>query len=245
MAAHPRWFQALSKAVSIPENKGKSVYQIATVDTHNTPHVRSHIHRAFLVPNSYSAVPLLLTTTDVRTPKATQMLSNPAVEVAWWLEGSQEQFRVAGRVAVVPAPDHPFHTMQDTPRGSAFAKLGEDGEQGGAGGKFDWEKKRREVFDSMSAHMKASWARPPPASEIASYDDAKAWPETIKNLGEAETEDEKKDQEKALKNFALVVIEPLTVDWVQLGVIPNRRTFFKRLEAEGNGDEWVETIQVP
>jgi len=245
MASHPPWFQFLSKAASLPENKGKTVYQIATVDSHNAPHVRSHIHRAFVVPKAFPGVPLLLTTTDIRTPKATQMLSNPTVEVAWWLEGSQDQFRVSGRIAVIPDPEHPFHGMRNIPQGSALAKLSEEGEEAGPGGKYDWEQKRREVFDSMSAHMKASWSRPPPGSEISSHDDAKAWPETIQKLGEAETEEEKKSQAEALRNFALVVIEPLTVDWVQLGVIPNRRTFFKRKEAEGNGDEWVETIQVP
>ncbi|TCD67880.1 hypothetical protein EIP91_011814 [Steccherinum ochraceum] len=245
MASHPRWYHFLTKAINLPENSKKTVYQIATVDSHNKPHVRSHIHRAIIIPNACPAVPLLLTTTDVRTPKVTHMLSNPTVEVAWWLEGSQDQFRFSGRVVVIPHPSHPFHNMRNIPPGSALAKLAEHGEEGGQDGKYDWEKKRLEVFDTMSAHMKASWCRPTPGSEISSYDDAKSWPSTVKNVGEAETDEEKANLEEALKNFALVLIEPLDIDWVQLGVIPNRRTRFYRKEQEGSGDEWIETIEVP
>ncbi|KAH8094647.1 pyridoxamine 5'-phosphate oxidase-domain-containing protein [Cristinia sonorae] len=243
--SQPRWFQFLNKATSLPENKNKTVYQIATIDSHNKPHVRSHIHRAFLIPNSFPAVPILLTTTDIRTPKVTQMLSNTTVEVAWWLEGSQDQFRFSGRAAVISHPEHPFHVMRNIPQGSALAKLSESGEIGGEHGKLDWEKKRREVFDTMSAHMRASWCRPPPGTVLSSYDDAKTWAATVPKIGEAETEEDKANQAEALQNFALVLIEPLQVDWVQLGVIPNRRTVFRRKEAEGNGDEWVETIEVP
>ncbi|KAI0082127.1 hypothetical protein K474DRAFT_828606 [Panus rudis PR-1116 ss-1] len=242
MAAHPRWYQALTKALSLPENKTQNVYQIATVDANGTPHVRSLIHRGFIFPNALPSVPLLLTTTDVRTPKVTQLLSNPNLEVAWWIEGSQDQFRIAGKATVVPSPDHPLHAKFKPRIGSALAQLSDEGEQGRSSpGKYDWEAKRRETFDSMSAHMKATWLRPPPGSVLQSYDDPKPWPKTVPKLGEAESEEEKKLQQDALGNFALVVIEPSQVDWVQLAEKPNRRTFFVR---SGEGD-WKEEIQVP
>ena len=130
------------------------------------------------------------------------------------------------------------------PPGSALAKLSEDGEEGGSGGKYDWEQKRRELFDAMSPYMRASWCRPPPGSPISSYDDAKAWPKTVAKLGEAKTDEEKQNQAKALENFALVLIEPVDVDWVQLGVDPDRRTRFQR-EDKGGIVEWTETIAVP
>jgi len=246
MSAKPRWVQALLKALSLPENKDKTIYQIATIDSNHIPHVRSHVHRALLFPKGHPTLPILLTTTDVRTPKVTQMLSNPVVEVCWWLEGSQDQFRIKGRICVIPAPDHPFHTMQNIPPGSALEKLSEKGEdEAEKEGKYNWEKKRKEVFNDMSRHMKAGWARPLPGAPMKSYDEAKTWPKTLPNLGEEENEEEKKNLEFAFGNFALVVIEPLEVDFVQLGIIPNQRTIFKRQEGLGTGEEWVEEIVVP
>ena len=144
----------------------------------------------------------------------------------------------------MPAPNQPFHMMNAFPRGSALSFLDADGDEEHPG-KLDWEKKRQEVFNSMSSHMKATWARPPPGSSLNSYDDAKAYPETVSNIGEAANEEDKRNTEIALSNFALVLIEPHEIDWVQLGVAPNRRTRFTRLASEGNGDEWEEQIQVP
>jgi hypothetical protein len=121
----------------------------------------------------------------------------------------------------------------------------------GGDGNFDWEAKRKEVFSSMSGHMRASWARPVPGSRLeGGYEAANAWPEKLRKLGEIE-EGEGKDSEGerererqevlyAVKNFALVVIEPEVVDKVELGVMPNQRTVYRYV-----GGQWVEEIVVP
>lgn len=106
-------------------------------------------------------------------------------------------------------------------------------------GGFDWEAKRVEVFESMSAHMRASWARPVPGTPISKYEDAKAWPEVVPKRGEAK-EGDKALVEEALRNFALVVIDPHFVDHVELGVMPNQRTTYTRGE-----DGWAEQVVVP
>lgn len=106
---------------------------------------------------------------------------------------------------------------------------------------IDWESKRREVFDSMSGHMKASWCRPPPGGKLeGGYEEAKKWPQQLPKLGEADNEEDKTNLEIALGNFALVVIDPLEVDFVELGVVPNQRTKFTR-----DNEEWTEEILVP
>jgi len=116
---------------------------------------------------------------------------------------------------------------------------------GGAG--FDWEKKRVETFEGMSGHMRASWVRPVPGTPLpGGYAAAKAWPESLPKLAEVEQgkggEETKKLVKDALKNFALVVINPLEVDYVELGVVPNQRTHFWRERGTG---EWVEEVVVP
>jgi pyridoxamine 5'-phosphate oxidase len=164
------------------------------------------------------------------------MLSNSLVEVCFWIEPTQEQFRFSSRVTIVPAPSSSLYT----PATATLADLanGKFGE-----GEVDWEKKRLEMFDAMSGHMKASWVRPPPGSKMpgsGGYDEAKKWTEKLPKRGEEGSEKEKKELEEALGNFALMVIEPYEVDYVELGVVPNQRTRFVR-----NGDEWEEEILVP
>jgi hypothetical protein len=66
------------------------------------------------------------------------------------------------------------------------------------------------------------------------------WPAEVPKPSEARTEKEKELAELALSNFAIIVIEPLNVDWVQMAIKPNRRSFFTR-----EGVEWKEEIVVP
>lgn len=66
------------------------------------------------------------------------------------------------------------------------------------------------------------------------------WPAKVPKPSDAKTEKEKKLAELALSNYAIIVIEPLYVDWVQMAIKPNRRTFFTR-----EGIDWKEDIVVP
>lgn len=211
------------------------------------PRVRSVIHRDFLSPLSPSC-PLLLTTTDIRTPKGRQIAHNSAVEIAWWIAPTQEQFRIAGHAYILPAPAsdfaadtdyRPIGIMSIESRAQVLSKAFPKAELGGV--EFDWEAKRVELFDGMSGHMKASWLRPIPGTPLeGGYDASKAWPESLPKLGEASSEEEEKQLQDALKNFALVVIDPAEVDYVELGVVPNRRTHFLRKEGS-----WEEKAVVP
>ena len=206
------------------------MYQLATVDANHDPRSRTVVHRDFLHPEGAPHLPILLTTTDVRSPKVSHLRGHPRAEVTWWMGGSQDQFRIMGPVRIIPPPA----VAVNSPRSESVA-LSRLDEQG-----FDWEKKRLAVFDSMSAHMKASWCCPPPGTVIASYEELKQRPQTVPKLGEAETEDDKRNQEQALSNFALLLIEAVEVDWLQLAEKPNCRTRFTR-----SGEEWKEELIVP
>ena len=130
-------------------------------------------------------------------------------------------------------PLHPYHAQFDPLRGPALTALKKEG--------IDWEAKRIQIFDSMSGHMKASWCRPPPGSRLeGGYEEANKWPQKLPNLGNAESEEDKRNLEIALGNFALVVIDPSEVDFVELGVVPNQRTKFTK-----HGENWAEEIVVP
>ncbi|KAL5519422.1 hypothetical protein ACEPAH_1105 [Sanghuangporus vaninii] len=248
--AAPRWQRIIDEALR--EDQNACVYQFATLGSNSilgvtSPRVRTVVHRAFLTPRS-PAHPILLTTTDVRTAKATQLAENTRVELAWWLPKAQAQIRILGNAYVRPSPD--FHLIgADSISGedkrtieNAVAKLQSAfpaKELGGEG--FDWEKERIKRFDATGAHMRASWVRPVPGSRLSDSGDAKEFPETLPKSDEAG--DKKELVATALKNFALVIIDPLEVDYVEVGVMPNRRTRFFR-ESAGEGG-WKEEALVP
>ena len=189
-------------------------------------------------------LPILLTSTDVRSPKVQQLLTNDNVEIAWWMEGSMDQFRVSGRAFIVPAAGHELHekAFAKITRRLPLVMLGSMGEEGGADGQFDWEKKRKELFDSMKPGMRATWARPvAPGSVIESYNVPKQWAREVLSSGEAKSEEEKMQWQEAFNSFAMVLVEPFKVDWVQLGVKPNQRTVFTR----NDEDQWEEHIVAP
>lgn len=229
MPPPPRWFTALSKLFG--EHANANVMQLATVDK-TVPQVRSCVVRELISPDGNEHLPIILTTTDIRTPKVEQILTNDTVQINWWIEPSTDQFRLTGKVTFIPGPGNPrvFHSGGNL----GFEKLSEGG--------FDWEAKRVRVFDSLGGHMRAYWCRPTSGSPMkGGYEEAKEWPETIPSTTEATNENEKKLVEEALGNFALVLIEPTYVDWTQLGISPDRRTLFYR----GENGSWTETIVVP
>ncbi|KDQ31474.1 hypothetical protein PLEOSDRAFT_1096286 [Pleurotus ostreatus PC15] len=271
--AAPRWKTAIENALA--KSDKSTVIQISTVSTGSAarPHVRSHIFRSFITPKSLPSLPVLLSSTDARTPKVAQILANPLVEVAWWIEGTQEQFRIFGKASLVPSPDftpdadtdmaqsdgESFYdkcmksgvlSTADTIQGD-YVKIGlnlaYDSLSKEPG--FDWEAKRVELFKTMSAHMKASWCRPTPGTKLpGGYDDAKKWPERVEEpkSGDPDYEQKSKDWTTALRNFSLVVIEPLDIDYVELGVVPNRRThFWRRDVGEEKSVQWEEEAIVP
>lgn len=182
----------------------------------------------------------------------TQITSNPEVELAWWIEGTQQQFRISGWTSIIPSPSQ---KQLYSHFGDIVKSVNEGGSKQGHGKagllgleavtltpSFDWEKKRVEVFKSMSGHMKASWCRPTPGTKLeGGQDEAKKWPEKIEEPQSDSPEEDRRNWDTALENFALMVIEPTYVDFVDLGVVPNRRFGFTR-DAQG---QWEEIELVP
>lgn len=166
------------------------------------------------------------------------MIVNPHVEVAWWIEGTREQYRISGTVSIIPRPSHTFynnflHSVENANFGTGLRALIEQD-------KIDWEAKRLETFSKMSPGMKATWARPlAPGSELGD-EDPSSWPEKIENPTDEDSEENRKNWELAYSNFALVVIEPVEVDYLEMAVQPNRRWRFWK-----HRSEWKEQAIVP
>ncbi|KIY73705.1 hypothetical protein CYLTODRAFT_439684 [Cylindrobasidium torrendii FP15055 ss-10] len=227
--AAPRWKTALDNALK--KHPDASVLQFGSLDrTSPVPHVRTLIFRGFETDSVKRT--LLLMTTDIRTAKTVQIIANPAVQLAWWIPGTKEQYRISGQASLVPSPEDDLHKHFTHHLGKASNG-------------FDWEAKRLEVFKSMSGHMKASWLRPPPGTPLSQWPGSppESWPSKIEgpnDVGEFPDEEQKRLWAQSLRNFALVVVDPEEVDLVELEPIPNRRTRFWKA-----GGDWEDEALVP
>ncbi|KAH9043665.1 pyridoxamine 5'-phosphate oxidase-domain-containing protein [Lactarius pseudohatsudake] len=223
----PRWYTALQQAVA--QHSNSSLFQLATVDDAGKPCVRSLVHRAFLVPPSRPAFPILVTSTDIRSAKVHHIAHANTVELVWWINATLDQFRISGLALVFASPQRSIipHTAVECGGINALEMSG-----------VDWEAKRRELFDAVSEETRASWCRP--IGIPLKVGEANDWPTTVPKPNEAKTDREKELAELALSNCAIIAIDPLRVDWVQLGTKPYQRTFFTRTE-----DGWSEEAIVP
>ncbi|KAG8708248.1 hypothetical protein FRC09_001360 [Ceratobasidium sp. 395] len=215
---------------------------LSTVDTDGNaplPRVRHHLYRGVLTKNPIR--PLLITTTDVRTPKVHQLCSHPdtsgpTAEIAWWFP-PRAQFRLTARTYVLPSPSHKLHSQFPT---KALADSGDSSSSPGAlETPAEWEKLRVKTFNSLPAFLRASYVRPTPGSKLSNPDDAKKWPKELPESGNEGSEEERKQVQEALKNFAVLLLEPVEVDLVEFDD-PDRRTKWKRV-----GNEWREQTVVP
>ena len=225
---------------------GFPVIQIATLERktdHIIPRVRSHIFRSFLDSPTNAGLPLLLSSTDIRTPKVRQLTQDPSAEIAWWIEPTKQQFRIACKAYLLPAPGHHLRAqfmdvLASTDPETSLAQFKT----------HDWEETRQTMFKSMSGHMKASWCRPIPGS-LLTDDPANinSWPERLEDPGSDVSKQSYPEAKRlwdiALNNFALVVIDPYEIDFVDLSLIPNERILFTK--QKGSPGLWDEEKLVP
>lgn len=222
------------------------VIQLASVGQDSSlPLVRSLIFRSFIFPFSNPAYsPILVAATDIRSPETIQLISNMRVQLLWWIEGAQEQFRLSGVACLVPAPSNQMYqhfkcVVETAPSASTLAMLVNE--------RFDWEKKRKDTFGGLGSDWQAAWCRPAPGSRLVDDKQAKKWPKSLKEPAEGDKRSAtRKLWSTALDNFALVLIEPNEVDYLQLGVVPNKRTrYWREPDSSWQSESLVPDIFTP
>ena len=182
--------------------------------------MRHLIHRS-LLSTTTSSRPLLVATTDVRTPKVSQLYSSGCVaEIAWWIEEAGEQYRITAKTYVLPVAGHDLHGR--FPFEMLALERSEGEEEGGGDNVTMWERERIDTFDNkMGDVLRASFCRPKPGSPLpGGYDSANEWPERLPRSSEAaKGTEEAKQVTEALNNFALVVFQPTKVERIELGIV--------------------------
>ncbi|KAF8323844.1 hypothetical protein DL93DRAFT_38800 [Clavulina sp. PMI_390] len=226
-----QWMKLLGEAME--RNPNAKIFSVATIDG-DVPRVRTMAYRTTFAEST--SQPQLIATTDVRTPKVTQLYSSGQfAEIAWWLEETGEQFRMTVKTYVLPHPQHPLHAR------FPFDRLAQPSRSSAT----EWEKSRIDIFDNyMGSATRASFCRPTPGSILpGGYESAKEWPESLPRSNEVEEGSKEAIQvAEALSRFSLTVFVPFKVERVELNTAPHRRTSWIWEEAE---QIWKESILVP
>ncbi|WWC86778.1 uncharacterized protein L201_001657 [Kwoniella dendrophila CBS 6074] len=224
----PQWLPLIEQ--QLKENPKSVSYAFSTLSEEGKPKVRYVIHRG-ITPSS-----LLLTTTDTRMSKPVHLKHDPTVEIAWWIESTNVQFRITGKAVTIPSSTS-SNSTENSDTLDAIRLLGVEGLEEGT--KEYWENKRKELWKGVSGHLRAGFGRPTPGKQLDQVESSDNWPETIP--AESDKPEEQKTIESAYSHFAIIAIAPEQVEYLELKPIPNRRTQWKR---QNNG-EWEETKVAP
>jgi len=90
------WLEILGKAIGEEWGNRMPIAALATVDRSGNPRVRHVVCRKFDPDGT------ILITSDGRSEKHLHIAGNPHVELAFWLPGKRQQFRIAGEVMIDP-----------------------------------------------------------------------------------------------------------------------------------------------
>ncbi|KDN52920.1 hypothetical protein K437DRAFT_266126 [Tilletiaria anomala UBC 951] len=278
----PQWKELITQTTVAHRTKEEGsvlYYVLSTVNLGPSirPQARYVVHRGFVneqrskttesgvepAQADYGMNTCLLTTTDIRSPKAQQILKQQQqegeahVEIAWWMEKAQLQFRLACTAHLLPHADNEHYMGFDgsklvPPPASLSSKRPTS---------FDWAFERSRIFEKMSLGLLASFARPTPGSEHPNgneidaegagkdhedglNDKANPWPMELPKPGDAETKADQDALALSDKNFALVVLAPYKVDVLDL--VRSKRSVFELQGGRSGGNEhWTAKRVVP
>ena len=148
--------------------------------------------------------------TDIRSSKVAEIAACPWGELAWYLPKSREQWRVSGRLTVVS------HGMPD---GLSLGSVSLAGA-------------RQSAWERLSDSARAQFAWPTPGDSRPRYDYGSGG---VLDAGPFELSgDALPSKEHALDTFCLVLLEPDSVDRLELRGEPQSRTIFALDAASGD-----------
>ncbi|ORZ02974.1 pyridoxamine 5'-phosphate oxidase-domain-containing protein [Syncephalastrum racemosum] len=236
MSISPSWKKLIATQLQINFDKlgpPAAYVSLATVRPDNTPANRTVVFRGFAGEDHKEATgwesDLLVMTCDKRSPKMSQITSNSAAEICWYFHGTQEQFRISGKLHIVadgdPAsikpldehvcrvssPDSEKISWPNLAFRNALKQFGQDS--------FSWQAERLRQWYRMSPELRATFTWPTSKERGEGEDWKKDVPETLNIEGvDEETGWCKGDPklEDGYKNFVLLIMEATKIDHVLL-----------------------------
>ncbi|KAI8145253.1 pyridoxamine 5'-phosphate oxidase-domain-containing protein [Fennellomyces sp. T-0311] len=189
---------------------------LATVRPDNTPANRTVVFRGFAGEDHRLETgwksELLVITSDKRSWKMKDIAANPTAELNWYMLGTQEQFRLHGRVHTVSSQDDCADLVRSVVKSGdagstadlatrAFLTRTQNG--------FNWQAERLRQWYRMDAHLRGTFTRETPQPlEI----------EDVDSTGWFVNRDPEKQRllEVGYDNFVILLLEVEYMDYLKL-----------------------------
>ena len=172
------WRTSLQRALHRNRSQVFSRYfQLATISEQGFPRNRTVVFRGFLADSNQIKI-----VTDTRSQKFGHLQHNPHAEICWYFAKTREQFRIRGKIELVPENNHEFNQL----RAQTWQNLSDSAKE-----QFLWAYPGKPLADNL----------PPVASSF--------------------------DEKKPVSNFCLLLLEPETVDHLELRENPQNRYLYQ------------------
>ncbi|KAL1694843.1 hypothetical protein GGG16DRAFT_46506 [Schizophyllum commune] len=213
----PQWKTSIAHTLSNSPSVANRMLQLSSLDASDPsrPYIRSFFFHSFVSAATCPSHPVLVAPVDMRTPKLAHLLAHSRIRLSWHLPDAGEQYYIAGTVAILPTPQdtlypHYAFAIRRPEANSGLRALADEG--------FDWDKLREEVYHSLDARQRKSFAsRRLPGSSIS-----------VEEAGSSEDSPEV-EEHAAQSNMGLVVIDPAEVEVLEMEEWPlTRRTRYWR-----------------
>ncbi|ORZ04274.1 pyridoxamine 5'-phosphate oxidase-domain-containing protein [Absidia repens] len=226
MSAHWKSFLWAQLQKNIQKQGLSSCYMALALAT---PSVRTVVFRSFAGEHHRDSLgwtsDALVVTTDRRSRKCKELQHDRRYEVCWYMDGTGEQFRLKGSVAIYPPPqqDSSSSSMMPSVNPSNIAPTSPSQQSLGTQAfmayrqshgidphVFDWEAERRRHFGLLDDALRATFAssQPKPAAlPITAVDPLTGW---------YVSPDHQAALDDAYTNFVILVMTVKEMDYVSL-----------------------------
>lgn len=110
----PRWYHLVVSCLEREQGAVSKFMQLATLTTDGNPAVRTIVFRGWhpLPPLNVNDSPAIMTCTDTRSQKISQLNRHPYAELCWYFQQSRQQFRITGSVKVITGQESDMELLQ-------------------------------------------------------------------------------------------------------------------------------------
>lgn len=259
------WVPLLNQAIALElETSPFVTFSFATIDLDGSPSVRTVINRGYLFNDKKSNI--LTFTTDIRMNKFQELQRNPKFEACFWFPKSNQQFRIKGNAKLLTLDnlkdindseiikefpiisphkiknysshaDLASHFNTTSNIGSISNSCGNSNSNTSNSSNLpeisEWEAELQDKWENLSTKLKSSFRKPQPG-EVLTKENRKLIDSISRGVDGSNEID-------GIKNFALVLLLPDLVDFVDLSGNKQTRFFYKRYEF----DQWDEKEVCP
>ncbi|OZJ05221.1 hypothetical protein BZG36_02454 [Bifiguratus adelaidae] len=165
---------------------------------------------------------LLCFSTDIRSAKCRELARTRLAQFCWWFPSEQRQFRIACETYIIASPESNSHIGTPTSELEALSQCFVHPPAKGTSERFSWDNECGYHFDRLPNIIRGWHVGPPPSAPC----DDNTVPFDQLPLSRTSADHDLKLRQ-AQQNFALIVMKPKSVDFVDMAQQPPTRLLFE------------------